>query len=55
MTTPDIHNDPDYVLLAPIVNRSRGDYLLGGGLLLLFLGCMYLYSTQLTRGLGVTV
>ncbi len=54
MTTPDIRNDPDYVLLAPIVNRSRNDYLLGGGLLLLFLGCMYLYSTQLTRGLGVT-
>ncbi len=54
MTTLDIRNDPDYALLAPVINRGRGTYLLGGGLFAIFLWCMYLYSTQLTQGLGVT-
>ncbi len=54
MTTLDIRNDPDYALLRPIIHRGRGTYLLGGGLFAIFLWCMYLYSTQLTEGLGVT-
>lgn len=45
---------PDYQLIKPIVNKGRGTYLLGGVLLAIFMWTMYMYSTQLSKGLGVT-
>jgi Ni/Fe-hydrogenase subunit HybB-like protein len=45
---------PDYQLIKPIVNKGRGTYLLGGVLFAIFMWTMYMYSTQLSKGLGVT-
>ncbi len=45
---------PDYQLIKPIVNKGRGAYLLGGLLFAIFVWTMYMYSTQLSKGLGVT-
>ncbi|MEE8437894.1 MAG: NrfD/PsrC family molybdoenzyme membrane anchor subunit, partial [Candidatus Neomarinimicrobiota bacterium] len=45
---------PDYQLIKPIVNKGRATYLLGGVLFVIFMWTMYMYSTQLSKGLGVT-
>ncbi len=45
---------PDYQLIKPIVHKGRGTYLLGGILFAIFMWTMYMYSTQLSIGLGVT-
>jgi len=45
---------PDYQLIKPIINKGRGTYLLGGVLFAIFMWTMYMYSTQLSKGLGVT-
>lgn len=47
-------NDPDYILYQPIVEKGKGAYLLGGILLSIFLWTMFMYSRQLSLGLGVT-
>ena len=50
----ELEKTPDYLLIKPIVNKGRGTYLLGGILFAIFVWTMYMYSTQLSKGLGVT-
>lgn len=50
----DLKKDPDYILYKPILEKGRGAYLLGGAFLAIFIWTMYMYATQLNRGLGVT-
>ncbi len=47
-------NDPDYILYQPIIEKGRGAYFLGAALLAVLLWVIYMYSTQLRHGLGVT-
>ena len=54
MLSPEIKNDPDYILFKPIIERGSGAYILGGFLLFVFIWCMYMYANQLIYGLGVT-
>ena len=54
MTTIDIKTDPDYLLLRPIIEPSRKSLYLGLGLFSVFLWSLYMYSTQLSKGLVVT-
>ena len=53
-TATEFKNDPDYALYKPIIERSRGTYVLGIILVVIFLWTMYMYSGQLRHGLGVT-
>lgn len=54
MTPTEIKKDPDYILYKPIIERGRRTYILGIILAAIFIWTMYMYSTQLYRGLGVT-
>lgn len=54
MLSPDIKNDPDYILYKPIIERGSKAYIAGGFLLFIFMWCMYMYANQLIKGLGVT-
>lgn len=54
MTLNEFKKDPDYILYKPIVEKGRGALILGGILFAIFVWTMYMYSTQISRGLGVT-
>lgn len=54
MTPNELKKDPDYTLYKPIIERGRGTYILGIILAAIFFWTMYMYSTQLRWGLGVT-
>ncbi|MCH7732429.1 MAG: polysulfide reductase NrfD [Candidatus Marinimicrobia bacterium] len=54
MTLDEFKKDPDYILYKPIVEKGRGALILGGILFAIFVWTMYMYSTQISLGLGVT-
>lgn len=54
MTLNEFKKDPDYILYKPIVEKGRGALILGGILFAIFVWTMYMYSTQISLGLGVT-
>ncbi len=50
----EFKKDPDYILYQPIIEKSKGAYILGIVLVTVFLWTMYMYAGQLVTGLGVT-
>jgi len=54
MAAEEFKNDPDYIIYKPIIEKGRGAYILGIVLVSVFLWTMYMYGTQLIRGLGIT-
>ena len=54
MAAEEFKNDPDYIIYKPIIEKGRGAYILGIILVSVFLWAMYMYGTQLIRGLGIT-